>query len=98
MGQSQSRLPSQRYEYRLGVRSLLASVRARPAAALREGQGGLRGLGLAGCRGVPWPRFVWFIDYSLRRRRDADGYLDDLRIVFWCAIGRLVEVWDDDED
>jgi hypothetical protein len=45
-----------------------------------------------------WPRLVWFIDYSLRRRPDADGYLDECRNEFWCAIGRFVQVWDDDED
>jgi hypothetical protein len=45
-----------------------------------------------------WPRLVWFIDYSLRRRPDADGYLDEYRNEFWCATGRFVQVWDDDDD
>ena len=45
-----------------------------------------------------WPRLVWFIDYSLRRRPDAGGYLDDCRNQFWCAAGRFVQVWEDDED
>ncbi|OIW27056.1 hypothetical protein CONLIGDRAFT_707814 [Coniochaeta ligniaria NRRL 30616] len=36
---------------------------------------------------------VWFIDYSLRRRPDADGNLPEYRRRFWCATGRFVEVW-----
>ncbi|KAH8907839.1 hypothetical protein BR93DRAFT_967708 [Coniochaeta sp. PMI_546] len=45
-----------------------------------------------------WPRLIWLIDYSLRRCPDADGDLDECRNEFWCATGRFVEVWDDDED
>lgn len=45
-----------------------------------------------------WPQLVWFIDYSLRRRPDAEGYMDDVRYEFWCGTGRFVQVWDDDED
>ncbi|KAB5566327.1 hypothetical protein GE09DRAFT_1272862 [Coniochaeta sp. 2T2.1] len=45
-----------------------------------------------------WPKSVWFIDYSLRRRPDAVGWLDKCRQEFWCATGRFVEVWDDDEE
>jgi hypothetical protein len=41
---------------------------------------------------------VWFIDYSIRRRSDADGDLEAWRKVFWCATGRFVQVYDDDDD
>jgi hypothetical protein len=41
---------------------------------------------------------VWFIDYSIRRRSDADGDLEAWRKVFWCATGRFVQVWHDDDD
>lgn len=45
-----------------------------------------------------WSRLVWFIDYSLKRRPGVDGYLDDDRNEFWCATGRFVQVWPEDED
>lgn len=42
---------------------------------------------------------VWFIDYSLKRRRAPGGdYRVRDRREFWCARGRFVQVWDDDRD
>ncbi|KAB5582978.1 hypothetical protein GE09DRAFT_1049901 [Coniochaeta sp. 2T2.1] len=37
-----------------------------------------------------WPKCVWFIDYSLRRRPDARGSVDELRDEFWCATEILI--------
>ena len=61
----------------------------------------------AACKRLAWPApdmwtwscVVWFIDYSLRRRReDADAYSDVSATDFWGATGRFVAVRDCDEE